>query len=71
LRALLHKASRKIADTYETVYVEDLKTRNMVKDHHLVKSISDAGWGRFIGMIAYKEEESGGRLIQVDARGTT
>ncbi|KKL07229.1 hypothetical protein LCGC14_2588100, partial [marine sediment metagenome] len=31
----LHKASRKIADTYETVYVEDLKINNMVKNHCL------------------------------------
>jgi len=67
----LHKASRRIADAYETVYVEDLRIRNMVRNHHLAKSISDAGWGRFIGMIAYKEEESGGQLIQVDANGTT
>ena len=67
----LCKASRKIAETYEAVYVEDLKIGNMVRNRHLAKSISDAGWGRFIGMIAYKEEESGGRLIQVDLRGTT
>jgi len=67
----LHKASRKIADAYEVVYVEDLKIGNMVRNHCLAKSISDAGWGRFIGMIAYKEEESGGQLFQVDPRGTT
>ncbi len=67
----LHKVSRKIADTYETVYVEDLKIRNMVRNHCLAKSISDAGWGRFIGMIAYKAESAGGQLIQVDPRGTT
>ncbi|HUV34765.1 MAG TPA: transposase [Candidatus Desulfaltia sp.] len=67
----LHKASRKIADTYETVYVEDLKIMNMVRNHCLAKSISDAGWGRFMGMIAYKAESAGGRLIQVDPRGTT
>jgi putative transposase len=67
----LHKASRRIADTYETVYFEDLKICNMVRNHCLAKSISDAGWGRFIGMIAYKEEESGGQLIKVDPRGTT
>lgn len=67
----LHKASRNIADAYETVYTEDLKVSNMVKNHSLAKSISDAGWGRFIGMIAYKEEESGGRLIEVDPRYTT
>ena len=67
----LHKASREIADTYETVYFEDLKIGNMVRNHCLAKSISDAGWGRFIGMIAYKEEESGGQLIQVNPGGTT
>ena len=67
----LHKASRKIADNYETVYFEDLKITNMVRNHCLAKSISDAGWGRFIGMIAYKEEESGGQLIKVNPRNTT
>jgi len=67
----LHKVSRKIADAYETVYVEDLKIGNMVRNHCLAKSISDAGWGRFIGMIAYKEEGTGGRLIRVNPRGTT
>jgi len=68
---VLHKASRKIADTYETLYVEDLKITNMVRNHCLAKSISDAGWGRFIGMIAYKVEGTGGQLIQVDPRSTT
>jgi len=67
----LHKESRKITDTYGSVYFEDLKIGNMVRNRYLAKSISDAGWGRFIGMIAYKEEESGGRLIQVNPRGTT
>ena len=67
----LHKASRMIADTYETVYVEDLKISNMVRNHCLAKSISDAGWGKFIRMIVYKEEESGGQLIKVNPRNTT
>ncbi len=67
----LHKASRKIADTSETVYVEDLKIGNMVRNHSLAKSISDAGWGRFIRMIAYKAESAGGRVIPVNPRNTT
>ncbi len=67
----LHKASRKIADSYESVYVEDLKINNMVRNHCLAKSISDAGWGRFIRMIAYKAESAGGRLIPVNPRNTT
>jgi len=67
----LHKASRKIADAYETVYVEDLKITNMVRNHCLAKSISDAGWDRFLNMIAYKVESTGGRLIKVNPRNTT
>jgi putative transposase len=63
----LHKASRAVADSYGTVYVEDLKIRN----HRLAKSISDAGWGRFVRMLCYKEEESGGRVVLVDPRGTS
>ena len=53
------------------MYVEDLKICNMVKNRHLAKSISDAGWGLFIWMIAYKAESAGGRLIRVNANGTT
>ena len=67
----LHKASRNIADTYETVYIEDLKIKNLVRNRCLAKSIGDAGWGRFIGMIAYKAESAGGRLIKVDPRDTS
>ena len=67
----LHKASRQIADTYETVYVEDLQVSNMVKNHCLAKSISDAGWDRFLNMIAYKAESAGGRLVKVNPRNTT
>ena len=67
----LHKASRAVADSYGTVYVEDLKIRNMVRNHRLAKSIQDAGWGRFVGMLCYKEEESGGRVVFVDPCGTS
>jgi len=67
----LHKASRAVADSYGTVYVEDLKIRNMVRNRRLAKSIQDAGWGRFVGMLCYKEEESGGRVVFVDPRGTS
>ena len=67
----LHKASRRLADTYQTIYVEDLTIGNMVRNHCLAKSIYDAGWGRFVRMIAYKVEGTGGQLIQVNPRNTT
>jgi len=67
----LHKASRQIANTYETVYVENLKITNMVRNRCLAKSISDASWGRFTRMIAYKAEGAGGQVIRVDLRNTS
>jgi len=67
----LHKASRAVADAYGTVIVEDLKIRNMVRNHRLAKSIQDAGWGRFVRMLCYKEEESGGRVVFVKPHGTS
>ncbi len=60
-----------MTDRYGTVYVEDLEIRNMVRNRRLAKSISDAGWGRFVGMLCYKEEESGGRVVLVNPRGTS
>lgn len=70
-RDFLHKASKMIADNYEKVYVEDLQITNLVRNRHLSKSISDAGWGDFTRMIAYKELRSGGQLIYVNPRNTT
>ncbi len=43
----------------------------MLKNRHLAKSISDAGWSKFIWMIAYKELQSGGQVVYVNPRNTT
>ncbi len=70
-RDFLHKESRIIVNRYETVYFEDLKIGNMVRNRRLSKSISDAGWGEFMRMVSYKEVRSGGCTIFVDPRGTS
>lgn len=62
----LHKLSRKLVDENQVIVVENLAVRNMVKNHQLAKSISDAGWGQFCTMLKYKAEWDGKTYIEVD-----
>ena len=55
----------------EEVAVEDLKIKNMVKNKHLSKSISDAGWGTFRLKLESKAANAGKQLTQVDPKHTT
>ena len=68
-----HKLSRNLVDDYDTIVFEDLKIKNMVKNHHLAKSISDAGWYQLMTMTKYKAEYAGTNkeVILVDPRNTT
>jgi len=67
----LHKTSFQIISNYKTISVEKLQIKNMIKNHHLAKSISDASWGNFIQMLSYKVLRTGGQLIKVNPRNTS
>jgi len=54
-----HKLSRTLVDRFDMVVVEDLSIKNMVKNHHLAKSIMDVAWGQLIHMAKSKAEEAG------------
>ena len=66
-----HKISRHIVDNYGVIGVEDLRIRNMVKNHNLAKSILDAGWGQFFSFLAYKAEEAGCYIERINPRYTS
>ena len=51
--------------------VEDLKIRNMVRNRHLARSITEQQWGAFTRMLAYKAESAGGRLVKVPPHHTS
>lgn len=67
----LHKESTKLVRNYDTIVFEDLKIKNMVKNHHLAKSISDASWSRFIEYTTYKAVSAGKKVILVNPRNTS
>ena len=70
-------------DTSETVVVENLNVKGMVRkrcdpapptgareraprQHKLAKAISDTGWGTFVNFLAYKLENVGKKLVEID-----
>lgn len=67
----LHKLSRKIVDNFSFIAVEDLVISNMIKNHYLAKSIADASWGQFLNYLAYKVEETGGKVVRASPKGTS
>jgi putative transposase len=47
------KTANALISSHDLIAVEDLKIANLVKNHHLAKSISDAAWGRFLEWVRY------------------
>jgi putative transposase len=60
-----HKAALSLLRASDTIYLEDLQVRNLVRNHHLAKSISDAGWAQFRTILEVKAGWAGRRVIAV------
>jgi putative transposase len=61
-----HQHSRRLVDQYGVVAVEDLRVNQLVHNHCLAKSISDAAWSAFIASLTYKAASAGRRVVQVN-----
>jgi putative transposase len=64
-RDFQHEAALSLVRHYDTIYHEDLRTANMLKNHHLAKSISDAGWSQFLDILSFKAACAGRRAVAV------
>ena len=61
-----HKTALHLVREYDAIYHEALQPANMVKHHHLAKSITDAGWGAFLTILTDKAACAGRRVIVVN-----
>jgi putative transposase len=61
-----HKAALSLGRAYDTIYHADLLVRNLVRNHALAKSISDAGWSAFLAILSFKAANAGRSVVAVD-----
>ena len=62
----LHKESKRIADTYDVVCVENLNMTGIARSLKLAKATYDNGFGEFRTMLAYKLQERGKKFVKAD-----
>jgi len=71
-RDISFKVSHNLLSQYDVIAHEDLSIKNMVQNHHLAKSISDAGWGMFFNILLGQAKTiAGKRVVAVDPRNTS
>ncbi|WP_156407466.1 RNA-guided endonuclease InsQ/TnpB family protein, partial [Levilactobacillus parabrevis] len=56
---------------HDLVVAEELRSKNMLRDHALAMSIADVGWRTLLDMLTYKAALYGRRLLTVNPRNTT
>ena len=61
-----HQHSRRIADSFDVIAVEDLSVNRMVHTHGLAKSIQDAAWSQFADLLSYKAASAGRKYVAVN-----
>ncbi|MFE4955413.1 RNA-guided endonuclease InsQ/TnpB family protein [Streptomyces sp. NPDC056653] len=65
-RDFLHQLTTRLVRENQTIVIEDLTVRNMVKNKSLARAISDAAWTDMRSMLEYKCTWYGRNLVAID-----
>ncbi len=61
----LQKQSTMLIRENQTICIEELKVRNMMRNHKLAKHIGSVSWSKFFDMLAYKSAWYGNKVVKV------
>jgi putative transposase len=62
----LHEVSARLVQTHDRLCLEDLAVANLLRNHHLARGISDAGWAELARQVSYKAGWLGAELVVSD-----
>lgn len=60
-----HKVTSYLVNNYDTICLEDLNVKGMVKNHHLAQALSDIAIGTFNTILEYKAKERGVNILRI------
>ena len=61
----LHKLSTHLIKNHDVICVEDLASRNLMKNHHLARAIGDVSWTEFVRQLHYKADWYGKKIVTI------
>ena len=61
----LHKVTARLIRENQTICIEDLNVKGMMKNRKLSKHIGDAGWGMFFQFLRYKSDWYGSNIVSI------
>ena len=61
----LHKLSTNLIKNHDVICIEDLASRNLMKNHYLARAIGDASWTEFVRQLHYKADWYGKKIVTI------
>lgn len=62
----IHKMTTQLVRSNDIICMEDLSSKNMMKNHKLALHVADAAWGEIRRQLAYKADWYGKELVVID-----
>ncbi|KRN01214.1 transposase, IS605 OrfB family [Levilactobacillus senmaizukei DSM 21775 = NBRC 103853] len=67
----LHNLTKQLVEQYDVIKIEDLKTKNLLRNHKLARAIANQSWRELRSQLEYKCEWYGKQLVTVNPRKTS